>query len=136
MAEYNNTPEIQDLMKEMNYLFEISQRISEIKSPELLLNEIIESCKEVLKAEASSLLIYDEKENELYFEIATGEKGGEVIKKSFKVGEGIAGWVAEQRVPLLIEDCYEDPRFNKEFDIKSNFRTKSMICVPMLRKDN
>jgi sigma-B regulation protein RsbU (phosphoserine phosphatase) len=136
MAEYNNTSEIQDLMKEMNYLFEISQRISEIKSPELLLNEIIESCKEVLKAEASSLLIYDEKENELYFEIATGEKGGEVIKKSFKVGEGIAGWVAEQRVPLLIEDCYEDPRFNKEFDIKSNFRTKSMICVPMLRKDN
>ncbi|HMQ68421.1 MAG TPA: SpoIIE family protein phosphatase [Ignavibacteria bacterium] len=135
MKELNSTYEIQDIIQEMNYLHEISQRISEMKSLDQLLNEIIESCKEVLKAEASSLLIYDEELNELYFEIATGEKGEQVIKKSFKMGEGIAGWVAEHREPLLIEDCYKDPRFNKEFDIKSNFRTKSMICVPMIRKE-
>ena len=135
MTELNSNSEIQDIIQEMNYLHEISQRISEMKSLDQLLNEIIESCKEVLKAEASSLLIYDEKLNELYFEIATGEKGEQVIKKSFKMGEGIAGWVAEHREPLLIEDCYEDPRFNKEFDIRSNFRTKSMICVPMIRKE-
>lgn len=135
MTENNKKADNQELINEMNYLLEISQRISEMKSHDQLLNEIIESCKSVLNAEASSLLIYDEKENQLYFEIATGEKGEQVIKKSFKMGEGIAGWVAEHRKPLLIEDCYKDPRFNKEFDLKSNFRTKSMICVPMLRKE-
>lgn len=135
MTESKYTKEIEALMQEMNYLLEISQRISEIKSLDELLNEIIESCKEVLKAEASSLLIYDEKENLLYFEIATGEKGDIVKKISCKMGEGIAGWVGLNRQPLLIDDCYNDPRFNKEFDLKSNFRTRSMICVPMIRKD-
>ena len=51
------------------------------------------------------------------------------------MGEGIAGWVAENRTPLLIEDCYEDPRFNQEMDKKSNFKTKTMICVPLIFKE-
>lgn len=134
-SESNSYSDMQSMIQELNYLHEISQRISEKKNLDLLLREIMESCKVVMNAEASSLLIYDEKENKLFFDVATGEKG-EVIKKiSLNMGEGIAGWVAEHREPLLIEDCYEDPRFNREFDRKSNFRTKSMICVPMIRKE-
>lgn len=127
--------EMQSMIQEMNYLHQISQRISEMKSLDVLLLEIMESCKELMNAEASSLLIYDEKENKLFFDVATGEKGNVIKKISISMGEGIAGWVAENREPLLIEDCYDDPRFNKEFDKKSNFRTKSMICVPMVRKE-
>lgn len=130
-----NSNEIENIIQELNYVTEITQRISEKKPLDVLLNEIMESCKQLLNAEASSLLIYDQKEDILFFQVATGEKG-DVIKNIFcKMGEGIAGWVAQNRTPLLIEDCYSDPRFNKEFDKQSSFRTKSMICVPMIHKD-
>lgn len=127
--------EMQDLIEEMNYVYKISQSISENKPLDVLLKEIMESCKVLMKAEASSLMIYEEKENNLVFRVATGDKGEIVKKISIELGEGIAGWVAENRQPLLIEDCYKDPRFNPEFDKKSNFRTKSMLCVPLIHKE-
>ncbi len=128
--------EMQSMIQEMNYVQEVTQRISEKKPLDVLLFEIMESCKQVMNAEASSLLIYDPEENKLYFQVITGDKG-EVIKDiGIGLDEGIAGWVATNRKPLLIEDCYKDPRFNKEFDKKSNFRTKSMICAPMIHKEN
>jgi len=131
----DQTAEMQSLVEEMNYVYEISRRISEKKPLDILLAEIMESCKILMNAEASSLLIYDEDDKKLYFEIATGGKG-EIIKKiSVNMGEGISGWVAENREALLIEDCYDDSRFNKEFDKQSNFRTRSMLCVPMIHKE-
>lgn len=134
----DNTPQVEqlrDMVRELNYLHQITQRISERKEIDVLLHEIMDSCKEVTNSEASSLLIYDPKENNLYFEVAIGDKGSEVKKITCNMGEGIAGWVAENRLPLLIPDCYADPRFNREFDKKSGFRTRSMICVPMLKSD-
>ncbi|MDQ3018957.1 MAG: SpoIIE family protein phosphatase [Bacteroidota bacterium] len=130
-----NIEELEIIIKQFNYIHEITQKISENNSIEELLEDIIVSCREVIKAEASSLLMYNEKDNNLYFRVVTGEKG-EAVKNIFlKMGEGIAGWVGENKMSVLIEDCYADPRFNKEFDKKSNFRTKTMICVPMVRKD-
>ncbi|MBS1518080.1 MAG: SpoIIE family protein phosphatase [Bacteroidetes bacterium] len=124
-----------DLLQEMTFLNEITQSISEIKPLDVLLAEIMESSKILVNAEASSLLIYDKTEDVLYFEVATGEKGSEVKKIICKMGEGIAGWVAQNREPLLIEDCYKDPRFNREYDKKTKFKTKTMICVPMIHKE-
>ncbi|MFZ1322111.1 MAG: GAF domain-containing SpoIIE family protein phosphatase [Ignavibacteria bacterium] len=131
----SESTEIDLLVKEMKYLNKITQSISEIKPLDLLLSEIMESCKTLMNAEASSLLIYNEEENILFFEVATGEKSSEVKKIICKMGEGIAGWVAQKREPLLIDDCYKDERFNPESDKKNNFITRSMICVPMIHKE-
>ncbi|MBX7042514.1 MAG: SpoIIE family protein phosphatase [Ignavibacteria bacterium] len=131
----NHVEQLESMVKELNYLHQVSQRISQKKDIEVLLHEIMESCKEVTNSEASSLLIYDEKENNLYFEVALGDKGHEVKKIVCNMGEGIAGWVAENRKPLLVEDCYSDPRFNPEYDKQTGFRTRSMICVPMLMEE-
>jgi len=135
IVDVNDISELQHLIDQMNYVHKISQSISENKPLDVLLNEIMESCKILMDAEASSLMIYDELENKLIFRVATGEKGDIVKLININLGEGIAGWVAQNREPLLIEDCYNDPRFNPDFDKKSNFRTKSMICVPMIHKE-
>ena len=131
----DNLTELQSIIEEMNYLHEITQSISENKPLDKLLTEIMESCKILMKAEASTLMIYDEKEDILMFEVATGDKGDILKLIKIHMGEGIAGWVAKNREPLLIEDCYSDPRFNPEFDKKTRFVTKSMICVPMIHKE-
>ncbi len=48
-----------------------------------------------------------------------------------KRGQGIAGWVAENREPVIINDTYADERFYSRVDRQSGFTTKSMICVPL-----
>ncbi len=127
--------QLERTIRDLNYLHQISQKISAIHEIDVLLKEIMESCKEITNAEASSLLIYDEKENILYFEVALGEKGGDVKKIICKMGEGIAGWVAQNRKALLVPDCYADERFNPDYDRQTGFKTRNMICVPMIRDD-
>lgn len=92
--------------------------------------------KDLLRAEASSLFLLDESAENLYCEVAMGEKG-DIIQKYLRlpVGSGIAGWVAKNRHSVLIKDAYEDERFNSEYDKKTGFRTKSLICVPLFVKE-
>lgn len=122
------------MVHRLNFLHTISQKISEKKPLPKLLNEIMENSKLVMNAEASSLLLFEPDDNKLYFQVATGDKGKLIKKYSVDLGVGIAGWVAKHKKSLLIEDCYNDPRFSPGYDKKSNFRTKSMLCVPLIRK--
>uniref|UniRef100_K1QIC6 Phosphodiesterase n=1 Tax=Magallana gigas TaxID=29159 RepID=K1QIC6_MAGGI len=47
-------------------------------------------------------------------------------------GKGIAGFVAESKDTVNIKDAYEDPRFNKDVDLKTGYRTHSILCMPIL----
>ncbi len=127
--------DLQYMLHKMNFLHEISGKISETKPLSRLLSDIMESSCAVMNAEASSLLLYDAEENRLHFNITIGDKGPLLGEFSVEMGEGIAGWVALHRQPLLIRDCYSDPRFNPEMDRKTCFTTRSMICIPMIRYD-
>ncbi len=133
--DFEKDLDLKSILAEFDLLHKVSQQLSEKKDLAVLLDEIIESSKVMMHAEASSLLLYDSKKNKLYFDIVSGDKKIIIDKMEIEMGEGIAGWVAVNKKPLLIEDCYKDSRFNPIFDIKTNFKTKSMICVPMLRND-
>lgn len=127
--------ELESALNEFELLYEVSQKLSEKKELSILLEEIIESSKIIMKAEASSLLIYDSSKERLLFDFVAGDKKQTIKKMEVKLGEGIAGWVAENKKSILIEDCYTDSRFSRSVDLKTNFKTESMICVPLLRKD-
>ncbi|MBI3266054.1 MAG: SpoIIE family protein phosphatase [Chlamydiae bacterium] len=105
--------------------------ISELDINEVL-RLVMEIAKKVVNAEASSLLVLDAKTGLLGYEVALGEKGEEVKQKfSLKLGQGIAGWVAEHGKPLLVEDAQKDERFFKGADQSTGFKTRSILCVPM-----
>ena len=97
-----------------------------------LLKRISQSSEKIFTCEAASILLLDEDKTHLFFKVATGEKGGMVTRFRVKMGEGIAGWVAEKREPLLIADVAADARFTSQVDNVSGFKTKSVICVPMM----
>ena len=48
---------------------------------------------------------------------------------------GLAGHVARTGEILNIRDAYNDTRFNQEYDKKHNFRTKQILCCPILASD-
>lgn len=104
------------------------------------INEIREraimASMELVNCEAGSLLLYDSESEELYFDVALGERAHKIKTIRLKLGQGIAGWVALHRKPEIINDVQNDPRFFRGADKKSGFITKNMICLPVMSKDN
>lgn len=116
-------------------LQEISSLLNSTLNPAEIRKRAIEAATVVMNAEVGSLLLLDEAAQELYFDVALGEKGEGVRQIRLKVGQGIAGAVAQSQQPEIVNDCYADPRFNKEADKKSGFHTRNMVCVPVKAKD-
>lgn len=113
-------------------------KVSTLINSSLDLSEILafvmELTNKLLNCEASSLLLLDEKTNTLVFRSATGQKAENLKQLSLKIGQGIAGWVAEKEKPLIVSDVERDPRHFHEADGKIGFKTKSILCVPMKAK--
>lgn len=121
--------------EELKTLARLSAILNSTLDPREVQRRAMEAATELMKAETGSLLLVDEKSNELYFEVALGEKGAKVKEIRLRMGEGIAGWVAEHGEPLIIDDVEKDPRFSKRADEKSRFVTRNMICVPVRIKE-
>ncbi|MCE9584300.1 MAG: PP2C family protein-serine/threonine phosphatase, partial [Planctomycetes bacterium] len=62
------------------------------------------------------------------------QKAATVIR--FPIGKGIAGHVAATKEIVNIADAYQDPRFNPEFDRKTGYKTQTILCAPLLTRDN
>jgi diguanylate cyclase (GGDEF)-like protein len=120
--------------KEFSSINEIVTALTSSLEYKEILSIIMQQISVLLHPQNWSLLLIDEKTNELFFEIAVGEKAERIKDLRLKVGEGIAGWVAEHGEPLLVPDVSKDPRFSPKADNMSKFETKSIICVPVNSK--
>ena len=96
-----------------------------------LLASILDLAKKLVNAEGSSLLLTDQASGDLIFYVVTGNKGYVIEGQKVPKGAGIAGYVASTEEPLIVNDVENDPRHFKETDLKSNFITKSVLCVPI-----
>ena len=113
-------------------LFNLAKGLASTLDVDALLKRIGQSAEQMFLCEASAIMLLDEDQENLFFKVATGEKGGLVTKFRIKLGEGIAGWVAEKREAVLVNDVSQDPRFTGRQDQASGFKTKSVLCVPMV----
>ena len=93
-----------------------------------LLNLLVSKFTELMEADRTTLYLLDDSGQELWTKVLEGEGMKEI---RLRLGQGIAGWVAEAGEAVRIEDAYDDPRFNKEVDQTSGYRTRSILCVPM-----
>jgi len=100
-----------------------------------LLTQILESATRLTEGEASSLVLRNEEDGRLYFEIALGPKGRDVKKFSLNAGEGIAGWVAEHGQSLIVNDVETDSRFANAISKSVGFPTYSILAVPMVVRE-
>ena len=133
-AHYNQENDLKKLEKQilqLNALNKISFDLTETTDLEVLLNKIIKYAAEIVEGEAASILLLDKVKRELYFKASLGKKSQEIKEYKVKVGQGIAGWVAEKGESLIINDVTRDNRWNKDFDNAIKFKTKSIICVPL-----
>ncbi len=123
----------------LDAILRIDHIMSTIDDLRLLLSLVMKEAEHLTDAEASSILLYDESTNDLYFEVVLSpdEKIAQVIHEiRVPMGESsIAGYSALHRVRVNVENAYNDPRFFRQSDDKSTFKTRNILAVPMLRKD-
>jgi len=138
MKEMPAVTKLESLEKQvsnLSKLVEINTIINSTLNINKLLSIIMEKIKDIMDAETSSLLLYDEASTDLVFKVALGEFGIELTEKyRVKMGQGIAGWVAQNRKPLVVNDVYSDSRFDPMYDKSTGFTTRSILCAPLLFK--
>jgi putative methionine-R-sulfoxide reductase with GAF domain len=116
-------------ISDMKALLEVSIAMTAQKNLLSLLTLIMGEVTNLLGAERSTLYIYDQDKSELWSWIAQGDRVGEI---RLPVGKGLAGTVAKTKEPLSIEDAYNDPRFNREVDDLTGWRTRNVLIVALL----
>ena len=130
-------PYIEAVSHRLRKLTEANHSLAETESLDDLFPRLLDLAKEVTEAEASSLMLYNSKNHLLEFasiqDDLMGDRADDVLKSSvkLKMGEGIAGWVAQNRKPVMVKDAQRDPRFSKRADKQSGFITRTMLSVPL-----
>ncbi len=120
--------------KQIQALLEISQVISSDRYLDDVLKLIVTVTANVMDSKICSLWILDEKEKALKIR-ATQTMSEEYLKeRSLKLGEGVVGYVAQQKKPLVIPNVLEEPRY-KEKELARKEGLVSMLSVPLAVKD-
>jgi diguanylate cyclase (GGDEF)-like protein len=115
-------------------LTDIVKTANSILEPRKVIELIMAKIQQLIPSEAWSMLMVDEEKQELTFELALGEKGKDVSSFRVKMGEGIAGWVAQTGKPTIVNDTSRDPRFARRFDSQTQFQTRSILCAPLISR--
>jgi len=124
-------PTPRDNYTELEFFITFSKALSSTLDQGQLLDIIIEAAKTLTQAEASSLLLLDETTQRLHFAHATGQVSDELMKLSVPMGQGIAGWVARERKPQIVNQAEKDDRWYRGIDQQTKFTTRSVLCVPL-----
>ena len=120
--------------QELTIFHDVAKALTSSLDLDSILQTIMEKMAEFFRPDTWSLLMVDEQRGELYFAIAIGDAAESLKHVRLKVGEGIAGWVAQHGERLIVPDVSRDPRFTKRIDDMTEWKTQSIICVPLRSK--
>jgi sigma-B regulation protein RsbU (phosphoserine phosphatase) len=110
-------------------LAEIGREMSSILDLDALLTRIASLTKRLIDYRTFGILLLDEESGQLEMKLAVRYgKGAE--SKNFTLGEGLVGWAAQHKEPVLVSDVSQDPRY-----INLVADARSELVIPMLVKD-
>jgi diguanylate cyclase (GGDEF)-like protein len=131
----------QDLLRELKRTVDELQALNDIgraltstlELPEVL-HLVMQKVSELLRAGSRALLLVDEAAGELWAEVAVGPGAERLAAARVPLGDGIAGWVAREGQPVLVDDVGADTRFDERFDALAGSETRCVLAVPLLAK--
>ena len=132
---------IDPVASRLRKLTEANRSLAEMESLGDLFPRLMDLAKEVTAAEASMLWLYNSESR--FLEVVSisddrfGDQAAELYKGSVKLrlGEGISGWVAQNRKAVMVEDAQSEPRFSKLADKQRGLTTRTLICVPLVYRE-
>ncbi len=117
---------------DLRRLLDVNISITSEMQLEVLLAKVVEVTSKVIRADRSSLFLYEPKRRELYSAVAEGLEKRQI---RFPATEGLAGWVFTHGEAVNLPDAYADARFNRDIDASTGYRTNSVLTVPVTARD-
>src|SRR5690349_9551949 len=128
-------PEVRREAGEVAVFQELGKALTSSLQLDQVLRTIMEKIDEFLRPDNWSLLLLDEAKQELYFELAVGTASQALKDVRVKLGQGIAGWVAQSGETVVVPDTSKDTRFFGKVDEKTKMETRSIVAVPVKFRD-
>ncbi|RMF01700.1 MAG: GAF domain-containing protein [Chloroflexi bacterium] len=113
-------------------LHHIAQTITSSLDIDTVLQKTMTGINNILDVEAGSLLLLDPTNGELYFKLTLRGENKQITSYRLQPGEGIAGWVVANNHAVIVNSVAQDPRFSSKIDKAIGFKTKAVMCVPLL----
>lgn len=110
-------------------LAEIGKEVAAVLDLDQLLSNIAQLTRRVVDYRTFGILLYDEARQELEMKVAV-QYGEKFDSPKVKLGEGLVGYAALHREPVIVPDVSKDPRYIKVVE-----DVRSELAVPMLLKD-
>ncbi|MEM7507613.1 MAG: GAF domain-containing protein [Pseudomonadota bacterium] len=120
--------EAQQDMRHLQMLLDVSRQVAAMDTLDAVLDKLVSVAVQETGAERGSLFLRDDQTGELYSRVAQGVRTREI---RLLANEGIAGAVYRSGQGEIIEDAYQDPRFNPKVDEETGFKTGSMLVTPL-----
>ena len=111
-------------LSKLSMLMDISRSIMAEIDLDSLLQLIMQKVTIVMHADRSSLFLVDDEKQQLWTRVAQGAPEIRV-----PMGQGITGHVGLTGETANIADAYQDDRFSRDFDLKTGYRTRSILCM-------
>lgn len=126
----------QQRVNELSAITNVSKVINSAIDQHSLFIAILNETLKLTQAENASIMTINDETQELILQAAKGTKDYVPTKKTFKfkVGKGIAGWVAKNKIHLLVNNTEVDKRFIS-LSKKNSHTVKSIFCLPLIKED-
>ncbi len=116
-------------IEELERLSQVSRSVVRVLDLDEVLIRILHEAAGLLNIETGSVLLIDERTQELVFRVSVRDGRPVEIQQRLGAGQGIAGWVAQHGEPLLTPDVRQEPRWYGE--VEQSFHTRSILCAPL-----
>ena len=123
------TRKLSSELYELSLLNEISEAAHSIQSVQQLLDSVLTTCMQMLKADAGSVFLYDNAADELVLATAKGKMADSLQGVRQKLDEGVAGYVATALKPVFVADIESDGRFTPRES--ERYSGASFVSVPL-----
>ena len=115
----------------MRKLVDAAQVLSSTLDPDKVLQLLLAQTLDLLQIEAASIALTDMERQEIVFRVATGAAATKLVGLRLKLGQGIAGWVAQHGEAVIAPEAQSDPRFFSKIDQQTGFNTRAVLCAPI-----
>ena len=111
------------LAKELSQLFDLENDIDAVLSVSLY------KLSQYANSERSSIFLFEPLKQQL-----TSFSSLDLSKHEIRISKslGVTGWVFENSTPAIVNNAYDDSRFYRGVDVMTGFRTRNLICTPLI----
>lgn len=119
--------------RKLEQILDFDEKIGTIRAYDSLVNFIVEKTVVLLESKKCSLMLLDEEAQELFIQGAKGLEEGVIKGCRMKLGEAVAGVVAQSRMPMLVKNIEYDERFKRSS--KLYYSSRSFMSVPIILEE-